>query len=274
MSSNNNTIYLNNFTNTYNVESDSSNTWKSPTKICYFYSPSHKNYIGNYYDDYTGADTNGDGIGDTPYDLPGSEPDDDYPLMEASDNYSFMAWYLSNPYTMYKGDMTKPGATVNFFGGNSKVWLADEQAQTEVTFPAGVGEQMQWAGQLAFTPALGSGHSLLVEVGRWDGSSFTPGGPDATITGDGTATVFTFTTDAESFTVPDGQYLALRVTNQGDSLYSVQVGGSWSYLSAPDTACPEYPVPELPTIILFSAGLVGLGSYVWLRRRKIRNTNF
>jgi len=35
---------------------------------------------GNYWDDYTGEDTNDDGIGETPYDIPGGENKDFYPL--------------------------------------------------------------------------------------------------------------------------------------------------------------------------------------------------
>jgi PKD repeat protein len=37
---------------------------------------------GNYYDDYTGVDNNGDGIGDTPYDISGGSNKDLYPFME------------------------------------------------------------------------------------------------------------------------------------------------------------------------------------------------
>ena len=71
-SSSSNTIYLNNFSNTHNVYSVSTNSWKSPTPLCYFYSPSHVNSMGNYYSDYSGVDdgtggrTAGDGIGGTP----------------------------------------------------------------------------------------------------------------------------------------------------------------------------------------------------------------
>jgi len=68
---NNNSIYHNNFVNhTENAYDTSSNTWDNGY-------PSG----GNYWDDYNGVDNDGDGIGDTPYTIPGGDNQDRYPLM-------------------------------------------------------------------------------------------------------------------------------------------------------------------------------------------------
>ena len=86
--SNNNTIYLNNFiNNTDNVYSyDSTNIWNSTSKITYTYKGNtYKNYLGNYWDDYTGSDADRDGIGDIPYSIDSDK--DNYPLMELWENY-------------------------------------------------------------------------------------------------------------------------------------------------------------------------------------------
>ena len=74
----NNLIYLNEFyNNSLNANDDGvNNNWDNGS-------------IGNYWDDYTGIDANGDGIGDTPYDVPppgGSV--DNYPIWEDGDELS------------------------------------------------------------------------------------------------------------------------------------------------------------------------------------------
>ena len=85
----NNIIYINNFiNNTYNACSYyySTNTWNSTEQIKYTYKGSEfENYIGNYWDDYTGYDANGDGIGETPYSIDSDK--DNYPLIERFENY-------------------------------------------------------------------------------------------------------------------------------------------------------------------------------------------
>jgi len=82
----NNNIYYNNFIN--NGKSSGAgnaydvgvvNTW-------YKFKPFGKS-MGNYWDDYTGQDSDGDGIGDTPYKIPGKtiQSKDWYPVMDPFD---------------------------------------------------------------------------------------------------------------------------------------------------------------------------------------------
>jgi hypothetical protein len=51
-----------------------------------FYNFWDNGIIGNYWDDYNGTDSDGDGIGDTPYFIPDGPNVDRYPLMEPIDN--------------------------------------------------------------------------------------------------------------------------------------------------------------------------------------------
>jgi parallel beta-helix repeat protein len=68
----NNIVYNNRFIKNINwhVSADPGNTWDNGK-------------VGNYWDDYTGIDANGDGIGDTSYLIKGDE-EDRFPLMQPS----------------------------------------------------------------------------------------------------------------------------------------------------------------------------------------------
>lgn len=74
--SNNNMIYTNNLNanSGFNAKDKSMNLWYSEF------------YNGNYWDDYTGLDSNGDGIGDTPYVILGGSNQDINPLMNPITN--------------------------------------------------------------------------------------------------------------------------------------------------------------------------------------------
>jgi PKD repeat protein len=90
LGTNSNIIYLNNFINNNdNVRSSYSTNiwiWNSTSPITYTYNGNtYTNYLGNYWDDYTGSDADGDGIGETPYNIDSDA--DKYPLMEPFENY-------------------------------------------------------------------------------------------------------------------------------------------------------------------------------------------
>ncbi len=69
MGSSDNYIYHNNFLrNNQNAYDNVKNTWDADE------------IGGNFWDDYTGIDNNNDGIGDTPYSIPGGSSEDHYPL--------------------------------------------------------------------------------------------------------------------------------------------------------------------------------------------------
>ncbi len=269
-----NIIYLNNLSNNSDgntsVSDSPTNTWNSPTPIFYNYTGGsyHKNYLGNYYGDYTGPDDDGDGIGNSSY-TEENGTTDNFPLKATSDHYSLQAWWLSGDSKMYRADMTKSPGVVAITGGSSQIWSAEEATLANISFSGTDG----WTGQVIFTTPIADKDSFKIEIGySTNGSDFNTGGPNATIIGDGSDSVFTYQTNASAFTIPEGNYLALKITNNSSNSYSVQTGGASSYCSAPNQS-QDYSLPVELASFNATAGNGNI-TLKWITESEIENLGF
>ncbi len=120
--------YLNNFIgNEVDVLSDegTSVTWYSPEKMWYRHKNANfTNYLGNFWDRYTGPDADDNGIGDVPYDTGFGL--DLYPLTSNVDDH-FPPW----------NDVTPPTVTIHFPTNGSYL------RQTEFTLNYSVSDNLQ-----------------------------------------------------------------------------------------------------------------------------------
>ena len=123
-----NTIYRNNFANIQNVISRNATTsWDSADILSYAYlGIKNVGRMGNYWSDYHGrTDHNGDGIGDTPYQIliegpnrpftvAGRDVLDAFPLMDPREFYSDIAPFTGalTPVATLPGTMTTPAISL------------------------------------------------------------------------------------------------------------------------------------------------------------------
>jgi len=177
-------------------------------------------------------------------------------------------------YWMTRGART---GTSNDFWLNetdSFTWSANESAQCEVSFCAG-----NWVVHLDYEPIdaecsgyLDSTETVTAKVGILDHST---GEFDekceksivgiVDVCSDGASH---FVVSCPLFTVPQGDYLALRLSMAGDGAEAyVNAEGSATTVSSPTCGDP-YPTPELPTLVLFGTGLLALAGFVLYNRRK------
>ncbi|MCD6207116.1 MAG: hypothetical protein J7J06_03885 [Methanosarcinales archaeon] len=154
---------------------------------------------------------------------------------------------------------TNPTGSLTIATGSSNLWIADEPAQIDLNFPAGI-----WTGRITLETALASGQNFSIEVGNCSGGNFTASGSD-TINGDGNTT-FDFQITADSFIISTDDYLAVNITNTTTDL-KVKTGGAHSHITAPDNA-PAYPVPELLSILFVSIALIALAGVLLINSRR------
>ncbi len=75
-----NVLWLNNIIGNP-VDILTENTYNSPVQVTYTYNDvMYTGYLGNYWENYAGIDSDGNGVGDTPHNF-GDEKNDNYPLM-------------------------------------------------------------------------------------------------------------------------------------------------------------------------------------------------
>jgi parallel beta-helix repeat protein len=168
----NNFIYRNEFVNNtaHAYSSKSSDTWNSPGKMAYRYaSQLWVNYLGNHWDDYTGSDADGDGIGEVSYPIDGDS--DSYPLIASPDEYetpavvcSFDTGAPANPYPsisgMHNGTITPNSAVI---------------VSRLFTYPCpGTGEHTEYAAFYNATGALVAEATWSGYSGDWHNLSFEP----------------------------------------------------------------------------------------------------
>ena len=181
-------------------------------------------------------------------------------------------WYLTDfpespsvsgaKYRMEKDSGT--GEDVAAFSG-SKVWIAATSGGANQPAENTVDMSGIWTGKLKGVDG-GDTTTLYIGILNPDTGTFTSkGSQEFALTA--TPAVYDISIATTGFTIPAGDYLAVKISSPVTvTIYTTGDPNSDTYVTSPQTD-PDYPVPELPTIILTSAGLLALLGYVGYRRR-------
>jgi len=232
-------FYLNSFSDVTKFvhQGNSSFSYRSPTKLCYVYNYNvHKGWMGNFYNDYPGEDEDGNGIGDSTYDL--GDCVDTMPLIVGRDQFNLQVWFLHD-LLMYRDSEIESTQQHYLQGdGNSHIWIADGAVVDGISYPAGVlADQTTWTGM--FFHYNFDLYDFTVEIGYWDGIQFNPGGPEETISYRNGRQIRYFNSSEAAFVIPGGSSLAVRLTVNNINLHRFVTGAAWSYITAP-IGSPEY----------------------------------
>jgi LPXTG-motif cell wall-anchored protein len=194
-------------------------------------------------------------------------------------------WYLLNDitdkptgadYIMTKGSGSSADHVREITAGSSKIW-ASRYPVSGSTIDMGA----TWTGNIRIYPKSGGSPTIKarVDIGIISGETFTPKFYDEqTWTKPGQLHFdWPISLAQDPFNIADGEYLAVKFTNDATSTTTVNVlckpvpgPNSPSYIIYPFDN-PVYPVPELSTILLTSTGLLMLGGFVVYSRRRKNN---
>jgi hypothetical protein len=207
------------------------------------------------------------------------------PIMNAQNNNLIVTWWwkdmdatfshLIDPnYKFHKlMDKTEPTGTAEYAvtlgPGESAWWYTDEAAECDLTFPAGKWVARYWA-EASGDQGSHRVYARLYVVHTDGGITMITQEYSLVAPEDGLVEKIR-DLETNSIDVNPGERIAIqiewyRTADPGDTLtihYNYE--DYKSRLVSPSTS-PPWPVPELPTLILFSVGLVGLASLVAFRR--------
>ncbi|HOK65248.1 MAG TPA: right-handed parallel beta-helix repeat-containing protein [Anaerohalosphaeraceae bacterium] len=242
--------------------------WNSPIPFTYRYADAiFSSKMGNYYSSYSGTDLNNNGIGETPYSLYGTFSQDYFPLTELPTNYLLQTWYLKGGAAMSM-EPNSPGQWQTIPAGSSLLWLSETSALGPINFNV-LSAQDGWSGQILFSTAV-NGSAFAIEIGYADPADglFISGGTSAVLSG--TKNLFQFKTSPQSFTLPAGKALAVRITNNSVSPRSIFTGGGWTCITPPagtSEVWPGTPPPPPNPGDLNQDGWVNIQDFAYLSTR-------
>ncbi len=174
-----------------------------------------------------------------------------------------------------QGSSTQSGV-VTIGVGNAVTWVSDQIASpTAVTISDGL-----WALALGAGP-IGLGQDIFpiadtasswagVRIGYYD-TSFHPFSTTTLSIAGMSTNLIQLDIDLGGNSVPINARLAVEITNNSAGQRTIDTSGLTSKLATPCCGSGGF-VPEATTIILLSAGLLGLGGFIFIKRKRAKNS--
>jgi hypothetical protein len=171
------------------------------------------------------------------------------------------------------GDDGQTGS-VSIASGASLIWIADQAAETDVTFAADGAWKVELATNSKWVDSAASGCDVL--IGEWDSTlgfvAFSSVFDMYSVTWNTAIGKYIFELKGQSDdeTVFTGKNLAIEITNNDTASHIIYTGegNKASCLTSPQND-PGYPLPEIAAGILLGGGLIGLVGFIAIRRKKV-----